>query len=300
MGPGGRVKTVELTDADLPAYFAALGIPGAVDVHVHFMPDRVMRKVWAYFDAQAASAGQDWPIAYRFDEARRLEILRELGVVSFPSLLYPHKPDMAAWLNDWARDFARRTPGCVPTATFFPEPGVAAYTEKALVEGARIVKAHLQVGGYDPRDALLDPVWGLLAEARVPVVCHCGDGPQPGAYTGPGPIGEVLARHPDLTLVIAHCGMPDYAAFLDLAGRYRRVRLDTTMAFTDFAQARSPFPAQRLGQLADLGDRIVLGTDFPNIPHPYAHQIAALARLDLGDAWLRAVLHDNGRALVSG
>ena len=27
-----------------------LGIPGLVDVHTHFMPDNVMRKVWAYFD----------------------------------------------------------------------------------------------------------------------------------------------------------------------------------------------------------------------------------------------------------
>ena len=36
-------------------------------------------------------------------------------------------------------------------------------------------------------------------------------------FTGPGPIGEVLARHPRLALVFAHLGAPEYEGFLDLA-----------------------------------------------------------------------------------
>ena len=34
--------------------------------------------------------------------------------------------------------------------------------------GARVFKSHIQVGEYDPRDPLLDPVWGALSEAQVP------------------------------------------------------------------------------------------------------------------------------------
>ena len=281
-----------MDDADIPGFVAGLGRPGLIDLHVHFMPDRVLRKVWAYFDTVG------WPITYRGDDAERLAILRGLGVLAFPALLYPHKPGMAAWLNEWARDFAARTPGNLSTATFYPEPGAAQYTVDALVAGARIFKAHLQVGAYDPRDPLLDPVWGVLAEAGVPVVCHCGDGPLPGEFTGVGPIGEVLRRHPSLILVIAHCGLPRYEDFLDLAASHARVYLDTTMAFTDFSERTSPFPSERRSQLADLGDRIVLGTDFPNIPYHYAHQLEALARLELGDDWLRAVLYDNGARLM--
>jgi predicted TIM-barrel fold metal-dependent hydrolase len=85
---------------------------------------------------------------------------------------------------------------------------------------------------------------------------------------------------------------------LALATRYPNVRLDTTMAFTDFMQARAPYPPDLLPRLTDLGDRIVLGTDFPNIPYPYSHQLEALARLDLGDDWLRRVLHHNGAELL--
>jgi predicted TIM-barrel fold metal-dependent hydrolase len=47
----------------------------------------------------------------------------------------------------------------------------------------------------------------------------------------------------------------------------------------------------------DLQDRVLLGTDFPSIPYDYAHQLAALHRLDLGEDWLRAVLWGNGSRL---
>ena len=50
-------------------------------------------------------------------------------------------------------------------------------------------------------------------------------------------------------------------------------------------------------RLADLGERILLGSDFPSIPYPYATQLAALHDLDLGEDWLRGVLWHNAAAL---
>ena len=142
-------------------------------------------------------------------------------------------------------------------------------------------------------------MWGLLAEAGTPVVVHAGSGPLPGSHTGPGPFGAVLARHPRLTAVVAHLGLPEYADFLDLADRHDRVYLDTTMVGTDFMQRFAPLPRELLPRVRDLGlaGRILLGSDFPNIPYPYAHQLEALAALDLGDDWLRAVCWDNTAAL---
>ncbi len=94
---------------------------------------------------------------------------------------------MAAGLNAWTLDFARATPGCLPSATLYPEPGVRDYVTAALDAGARIFKVHLQVGGFPPDDPQLRPVWGLLAEAGVPVVVHAGHAPVATAHTGPGP-----------------------------------------------------------------------------------------------------------------
>ncbi|MFD3659925.1 amidohydrolase family protein [Streptomyces sp. NPDC058659] len=282
---------------DIRAIVARLGIPGLVDVHTHFMPQNVLDKVWAYFDSAGPLTGLEWPITYREEEDRRLAILRGFGAVAFTAMLYPHKPGMAAWLNAWAADFAARTPDCLHTATFFPEPGADAYVHEALDAGARVFKVHLQVGGFDPTDPLLDTVWGTLAESGTPAVVHCGSGPTPGNFTGPEPMGRLLARHPRLRVIVAHMGMPEYGEFLAMAERYEGVCLDTTMAFTDFSERLAPFPTAELGRLADLGDRILLGSDFPNIPYPYVHQLHALERLGLGDDWMRRVLYENGAAL---
>ncbi|WP_228549439.1 amidohydrolase family protein [Dietzia sp. SYD-A1] len=283
--------------ARVRALWEPLGLPGIIDVHTHFMPERVMAKVWDYFDGAGPKVGRTWPITYREAEDERVERLRSYGVLAFSSMLYPHKADMAAWLNSWSADFAARHPDCLHTATFFPEPAAGEYVRDAIESGARVFKSHIQVGEYDPRDPLLDPVWGQLSEARVPTVIHCGSGPVAGPFTGPEPIAGVLERYPEVPLIIAHMGMGEYSGFLDLAERYSAVYLDTTMAFTDFVEEITPFPDSERGRLVDLEHKILLGTDFPNIPYPFAHQLDALAGLGLGDDWLRSVWHGNAARL---
>jgi predicted TIM-barrel fold metal-dependent hydrolase len=280
------------------AFRERAGLDAIIDVHTHFMPERLMAAVWAYFDAAGPLVGRPWPITYRDGERERVATLRAFGVRAFTAMLYPHKPGMARSLNEWAADFAARTPGCLSTATFFAEPTAAADVRRALEAGARVFKCHLQVGDFDPNDPLLDEAWGLLAEAGVPVVTHCGSGPVPGRYTGPGPVAKLVGRHPALRLVVAHLGMPEYADFLALAERHGSVLLDTTLAFTPFVEdAGAPFPRAELPRLRALGDRVLLGTDFPNIPHTYADALEALERAGLGAEWLRAVCRDNAARL---
>lgn len=284
-------------DADVPRFLAELGVPGLVDAHVHFLPDNVMDKVWAYFDLAGSHYGMDWPIHYRTSADARVATLRELGVVAFAPLVYPHRPGMGRWLTEWVTGFAAATPGAVPTATLYPEPDVADYLGEAVAAGARVVKVHVQVGAFDPRDPLLRPAWGLLAEAGVPAVVHCGHGPIAGAHTGLDVFGEVLAEHPRLPVVLAHAGMPDFAAAVGLVERFPHVHLDTTMVGTAFSERFAPLPADWPARLAGIADRVVFGSDFPNIPYPFAEQVAAVAGWAaaddrLGAPFLRSVLHD--------
>ena len=288
-----------MRDEDVPAWWRELGLPGLVDVHVHFMPDALMNAVWRYFDNAADRfGGVPWPINYRSSEAERVATLGQLGVRAFTAMVYPHKPGMAESLSRWAREFSARTPACVPSGTFFPEPSARRYVAEAIDAGTGVFKAHLQVGAYDPRDALLEPVWGMLAEAGLPVVVHCGSGPESGAFTGPGPFGDVLAAHPRLTAVIAHLGAPEYLEHIALAERYPNVHLDTTMVGTPYLDRLAPLGTDVLARLGELGHKVVLGSDFPNIPYAYAEQLDALERFDLGDDWLRAVCWHNGRRLL--
>jgi uncharacterized protein len=281
-------------DADVPRYWRELGLPGLVDVHVHFLPERVQAKVWAYFEAAETHYGAGWPIQYPLSDDERLAVLSRLGVRAFPTLPYPHKAGMASWLNDWSAEFAAAHPRVLQSATFYPEPEAPFYVAEALDRGARVFKVHVQVGRFDPRHPLLDPVWTRLEETGTPVVIHCGSGPLAGEHTGPGPMTGLLERHPRLRLVVAHLGMPEYREFLDLAERYERVHLDTTMFATDFTERLMPFDPADRPRLAALRDKVLLGSDFPSMPYAYAHQLAALHRLDLGEEWLRAVLWGNG------
>lgn len=275
----------------------AVGLPGLVDIHTHFMPKPVLDKVWAYFDRAESALGVAWPIAYRTSDEERVAQLRAFGVEAFTSLSYPHRPDMARWLNAWSGDFADAHPDCLRSATFFPEPGAGAYVREAIAAGAQVFKVHVQVGAFDPNDPYLDDVWTALQESGTPVVIHAGSGPAPGEFTGVDGMRALLRRFPDLTLVVAHAGMPEYVDFLELAAAHRRVHLDTTMAFTRFTEAMHPFPSEGRDLLGELGERVLFGSDFPNIPYPYLEAVDAVIDLGLGDEWARNVLRENARRL---
>ncbi len=292
-----------MPDTDAQAvrdWWGHLGLTGLIDIHTHFLPPTVMAKVRAQFDQGGALIGRPWPLHYRDTDEVLVETLRSLGIERFTALSYAHRPDMAAWLNDWAAGFAARVPEALVCGTFFPEESAAAYVE-ARIDTVEVFKIHVQVGNFSVTDPLLDATWGLVAEAGTPVVLHAGSGPVPTAHTGPGPVAELLARHPRLRLVMAHMGAPEYLEFHDLAETYERVHLDTTMAFTDFFSAMGgTYPVDLLPRLRDLGlaGKVLLGSDFPNIPYPYLHQLESLERLGLGEDWLRAVCRDNAAGLL--
>src|SRR4051812_28566304 len=210
-------------DDDVPRFWRELGLPGLVDAHVHFLPPRVQAKVWSYFEAAEDHYGTEWPVAYALPEDERLAVLARLGVRAFPTLPYPHKAGMAAWLNDWSAAFAAAHPQVLSSATFFPEPEAPHYVAEALDRGVRVFKVHVQVGAFDPRSPLLDPVWAWLEETGTPVVIHCGSGPLRGEHTGPGPTAGLLQRYPRLRLGVAHPGMPGDRGVLHPGRRYARV-----------------------------------------------------------------------------
>jgi len=278
--------------APVRAFWEGLGLPGLFDVHVHFLPPNIQKAVWQVFDSAGPKIGREWPIRYRQSHEERVELLRAMGVRRFSTLPYAHKPGVAAYLNDWSRTFAADVPEVLWSGTFFPEEGVTAYVAELVEAGVELFKLHLQVGEFHLDDPLLDDVWGLLSEADVPILVHAGSGPVGNDFTGPGSMQRLLERHPRLPIVVAHMGAPEVVRFLRLAEGYERVRLDTTMVFTDFVGM--PYPDWLVPRLVDLQPKILLGTDFPTIPYPYVHQLEGLARLDLGDDWLRAVCWENG------
>ena len=219
---------------------------GCSTSHTHFLPPRVMAKVRHQFDTAGPLIGQRLAAGVPRADEELVATLRGFGVRRFSALPYAHKPEMAEFLNDWSFRFADRTPGCLRSATFYPEPGAAAYVAQRIGAGAEIFKVHVQVGGFDVRDPLLDDVWGVLEDARAP-----GRRPRrlrPGRHArtpGRDRSPSCCAAHPRLALVIAHLGAPEYAEFLGLAEAYEHVRRrhdDGVHAVLRPARRRVPAP----------------------------------------------------------
>ncbi len=225
----GQELTWEQEVERTTAFWQRLGLPGLLDVHTHFLPPPVQAKVWEQFDNAGPKLGREWPIRYRGSVEERVAQLRALGVRRFSTLPYAHRPGIARYLNEWAAGFKRDVPESLWSATLYPEDDVAAYVAEGIAAGVEIWKVHVQVGEFHLDDPALDPAWALLAEAGTPVVVHAGHAPVGNDYTGHSSSARVLERHPGLAMVVAHMGAPDFTEFLDLADRFERVRLDTTM-----------------------------------------------------------------------
>src|SRR3984885_11285610 len=61
------------------AFLDRAGLASVIDVHTHFMPEKLLAAVWAYFDAGGPLLGRPWPIVYRQDEQARGGALGSLG-----------------------------------------------------------------------------------------------------------------------------------------------------------------------------------------------------------------------------
>jgi uncharacterized protein len=285
------------TDSEVAPFVRSLGLEGSIDIHVHALPPKLQEAVWAYFDRLD---DPPWPITYRDDEATRFATLRDLGVIAHTTLAYGHRRGVAEWCNEHTLALADERPQVIPTFTFHAEPEAAAYVERAIARGGRIAKVHLQVGRFEVTDPTLDEVWPQLSASGIPVVIHASavygvDGGH--EYCGPDVVRALLERHPDVTVVVAHLGAPDCEGFLTLAEQVPDLWLDTTMVLTD-PPYFPPYPAELLARLAAIHDRVLFGSDFPSIPHPYVAQVRGLALLELDLAGVRAVLHDNAVRLL--
>ncbi len=269
------------------------GIP-ILDAHVHLFPDRVFDAIFRWFDTNA------WPIRYKLHSDAMLDHLESRGVREVVALHYAHKPGMAQSLNEYVLGIARRRPGVIPTATVYPgEPGAREILRRAFGEGARGVKLHCHVQRMAPDDERLDEVYQEATRARVPVVIHAGREPSSDAYgidchalCAASRMENVLRRHPDLLLIVPHLGSDEFAEYEAMLDRHPNLHLDTTMVMAEY------FPiAPDAGFLARRADRLLYGTDFPNIPYAWDRELRRIAAAGLSRESLGKILGGNARRL---
>jgi hypothetical protein len=268
------------------------------DAHVHVFPPRVIEAIWRWFESHA------WGIRYKLHAAETIAFLQARGVTKMTGLHYAHVPGMARSLNQFAAELGREHDALVPFGTVLPgEPDAAAVVEEALGElGLRGIKLHCHVQQFAPNDRSLDEIYRVCARFGRPLVIHAGREPALPAYKADvlaichvDFMRDVLKRFPELTVVVPHLGADEIPQYGELLGEYPNLYLDSTMMLAEY------FPDRPTAAfLARWSDRIMYGSDFPNLPFAWDRELKKLVGMGLERPALEAIAGGNARRLYEG
>jgi len=266
-------------------------LPGIVDAHVHVFPEPVFNALWEWFEAFA------WPIRYKGTAKNLLQNLLNRGVDHIVALQYAHKPGIARDLNRYMQrlcaSFAGRVIGM---ATVFPgEAGARKILEDAFAAGLRGVKLHAHVQCFDMNGAEMDPIYHACLNNDKPLIMHVGREPKsesyrcdPYALCQAEKLEKVLQAYPKLRICVPHLGMDEYSAYQRLIEVYDNLWLDTSVACADFLP---------IGQDVDLcnlrEDRIMYGSDYPNIPYAWDREIRKIMETKLSKEAMTKIFRQN-------
>ncbi len=265
---------------------------GIVDFHVHLFPDRLFEAIWDRFVTDYG-----WPILHRFYWREAVDHLRRRGVGPIVFSNYAHRPGVARGLNDWNRSVLDEDPDLYCFAPFHPGDDDALAVAADVLRHPRVLgfKLQLLVQRFHPHDERLFPLYELVMERGKHLLLHVGNGPVGNEFVGLDGFAKVLRRYPDLPATVAHMGALEYGGFASLLEDHPGLLMDTAFAFIP-----------RLGSMCDIGrkrleglrERILYGSDFPNLLFPREDEIEHLRSLKLTDSFYRRAFRENGLALI--
>lgn len=267
-----------------------------IDAHVHLFPPRVFEAIWRWFRQHA------WPIRYPMYVDEILSFLKQNGVDRFFALHYSHTADMARPLNAFVTELAKNHPQIIPFGTVLPgEPDALQIVEESLDRFGHVgLKLHSHVQKFAPDDPKVFPIYEALLERGKLLVLHAGREPSSPAYNfdcrthcGIDRVRKVMDRYPELKLIVPHLGHDEWPDFAALTRDAPHLHLDTSMALAGFLDHTPSLKA-----LEAVADRLLFGTDFPNLPYPWGHELKILLELGFAPETLAALTRGNATRLL--
>jgi predicted TIM-barrel fold metal-dependent hydrolase len=264
-----------------------------IDFHVHLFPDGFFNAIWRFFEEHLGRQ-----IQYKLYYRECIAHLRACGVGPIVYSNYAHRKGVARALNDWNLRILEEIPDLYCFAAYHPDDDDALAMTEKLLANPKILGVKLQcvVQQLSPCDSRLFPLYEMIIERRKRLLLHVGTGPVRGsAFVGVEHFKEVLDRFPDFPAIIPHMGGLEFEAFLGLLDHNPGLYLDTSYSFVP----QTPYKFN-LGNdyLEKHKDRILYGSDFPNLIHSREAEIECLLHLGLSPDFYTKVFHDNGLALI--
>ena len=231
--------------------------------------------------------------------SKLLSFLLTRGITHIVALQYAHKPGMSRMLNQYMVEICRNFPGQVTgLATVFPgEDNAEGILQEAFDQGLKGVKLHAHVQCFDMNSDVMDPIYDCCHKNVKPMVMHIGREPNSPAYQcdpyalcSAAKLEAVLKAFPELKICVPHLGLDELLPYKELIEKYDTLWLDTTMAIADY------FPVEDIPHLDCYRiDRIMYGSDFPNIPYAWDRELKVLEGMGLPPESLEKICMGNGR-----
>lgn len=272
-------------------------LPPVIDAHIHVFPRSIFSAIRKWFDDHA------WRIRYQMTTSEIFEFLLSRGIKHIIALQYAHKPGIARQLNDYMVEKCRTYDGQVTgMATVFPgENNAENILQEAFDSGLGGLKLHAHVQCFDMNSDYMDPLYKCCVKNRKPVVMHVGREPKSTAYNcdpyrlcSVDRLERVLRDFPDLKICVPHLGFDEISAYRELIEKYDNLWLDTTMVLTDYFLIEGKLPLSHYRP-----DRIMYGSDFPNIPYAWDRELKELRAAAISQDALEKICSKNAEGFFS-
>ena len=274
-----------------------------IDAHCHFFPPRLFKAIWDFFEKTDGKGNlQGWPINYKQSPEELVQFLDNHNVKAFTTYNYAHKKGVADYINEWVNEFCMKYKGAIPFGSVWPE-------DKDRVEYIRKIfddydfygiKIQPLVQNFYLDDTRMCDIYDLILDRGKWLCVHIGTAPYRNEYVGYRYFIKFLKKYPNMKIIVPHMGAFEYKKFLKLLDKYENLYLDTTMIYIPdniFPERKAKRPTSE--DLLSYQDRILFGSDFPNIPYEYNLSTKGLLSLNLPKTFYENIFFNNAKRLFN-
>ncbi|MFX1280052.1 MAG: amidohydrolase family protein [Promethearchaeota archaeon] len=272
-----------------------------IDAHCHFFPPQIFDAIWRFFekiDDKGNTKG--WPINYKLKIEDMVKFLKSQNVKAFTAYNYAHKEGVADYINEWVKKFSEEEKKVIPFGCVWPDDkDKVDYIEKIFDEyNFYGIKIQPLVQNFYLNDVRMYEIYDILIDRGKWLCVHIGTAPYRNKYVGYKYFIKFIEKYPNMNVIIPHMGAFEYKKFLNLLDNYENLYLDTTMIYIP----DNVFPERKMKRpksddLVCYQDRILFGTDFPNIPYDYINSTKGLLDLDLSKKFYNDIFFNNAKQL---
>ena len=274
-----------------------------IDIHTHFFPPKIFKAIWNFFEMPDENGNiLGWSIKYKLSIEKLLKVLESQNVKAFTTYNYAHKEGVAKFINEWTKSFVESHKNTIPFGCIWPEDNDRIKYITKLFDDYNFLGIKVQplVQNFHVDDERMYPIYDLILDRGKWLAIHAGTAPYRNDFVGYKYFKQFIDKYPDMNIIVAHMGAYEYKKFLDLLDKHENIYLDTAMTYIPdniFPERKVKRPNRE--ELISYQDRILFGSDFPNIPYEYKRSTKGLLELKLPKKFYEDIFFNNAKRLFN-